>query len=578
MSENELRQALQEYAAPAVPPADGRDRILQRVERRRRIPVAVLAAAVVAAVIGVGLAVLPRSSGPTDEPAAAYSARACPADVTRVPVGKLPTKGIVSARYCSQAAPAATWHPEVVDPEALVTHLPGFAGKVRAAEEPPQPRCGPRRSDPLDALVVTLSSGGQVRLAAFSCRIVKGRGPTSVQEPWVTLFADALDRQREEQAYTRKVGGRLDCNDVGVLQGPVRPGREEFVAAAACNVALSPKQLGRLQDAWSRAREVRADRNDEYACMRTGKPASLVVRSSRGDLVALSQSRCGFLYLPSHRSGRFWRLPISLANLGGAPTSRPYDAPPCPEKSQQVEATDLTGTGGVHAIRLCVVPFTSGIEPPTIQGPEALVVDLDEFLASLKDLPAYGDERCAAADYFGQDSLMLFLDGRSVRLPASWCQATTVAGRQVDGGDIRQAFLDALDRQRDTLRYESGDMSAPDCTVVGGVPGPARPGRERLVAAVLCPDYNDKTTKPRQLAPEELERLDKAWAKAVEAEWKPDEDTDDCLDLDDEHAHVLARTNRGDVLALRPSPCGFLFTDRDPGGHWRIPIAVEDLG
>lgn len=288
---------------------------------------------------------------------------------------------------------------------------------------------------------------------------------------------------------------------------------------------------------------------------------------------------------------------LMLRPDGGAPqplddwqpertSNAPYEATACPDALPLPGDANrvLPDLGGVQSVRLCVdttsrlagepVALDEGLPSPEL---EALVVGVGDLAAGVAALPAADPARCAAISVLPTaDALMFVLaDGGTVLVPATMCQDVRRGDTTLDGQTLREAFLAALDRQREEVGYQrvvDGDVP---CRF-SGQPGPVRPGRERLVAAVRCPDVNG-STEPTQLDAARLERLQAAWRDATSAQWQPDEGGDACLSLDDEQPRVVARTDRGDLLWLQPSPCGFLFTDGDPGSHWRIPVTLDGL-
>lgn len=268
-------------------------------------------------------------------------------------------------------------------------------------------------------------------------------------------------------------------------------------------------------------------------------------------------------------------------------TTAPYDAPGCPATLPMPGAgSRLPEEAAWKSVRFCSDTSSglAGGEPETgyegkpVLDPEALVFGIDKFARDIAAMPAADPGRCATISVLARADALVFTleDGTQVPVSAAMCQDVSRGATVLDGQALRQAFLQALDHQRDDYGYERDEATALTCPTYG-LPGPVRPGRERLVAAVVCPGFNDVDAEPRHLDAAQLDRLQEAWEKAVEAEWKPSEDEDECLTMDDERGRLLALTNRGDVLTMQTSPCDFLFVDRDPGRHWRIPITLEAL-
>lgn len=269
-------------------------------------------------------------------------------------------------------------------------------------------------------------------------------------------------------------------------------------------------------------------------------------------------------------------------------STAPQLAAPCAsivDPSGQLRYDDLPDLSQVESVRFCSDRRSRLAGEPValdeggpVHDPEALVFGVEEFAATVNAMPAADPARCAAISVLNRADTLSFAlsSGQVVAVPATMCSDVDRDGTTVDGFALREAFLQALDGQRERVGYEASVEEPVPCAF-NGLAGPVRPGREQLTAATLCPDYNDPGGEPRPLTDAGLARLAAAWAKATQEQWSPSEDEDECLTLDDEQQHLVVATNRGDLLRLRPSPCGFLFTDTDPGGHWRVPVALEDL-
>uniref|UniRef100_UPI00160180D5 hypothetical protein n=1 Tax=Nocardioides stalactiti TaxID=2755356 RepID=UPI00160180D5 len=248
--------------------------------------------------------------------------------------------------------------------------------------------------------------------------------------------------------------------------------------------------------------------------------------------------------------------------------------------------TEAGNIADVVAVRACpdLLGYT-GSDPGSVDPAQvalladhdALVVGLQQFRDAVAALPLGIPEMCATIDIlYSRDSLMLVrADGSTTLLWAAPCTTVTVDGRDVEGAAVTSAFQDSLDRQRDDLDYTRPYDGSPRCdTRVTG--GPARPGREQLVAATYCgPD--EMAGVP--LTDDQLAILRDAWDN-------PDplgddlEETgeNDCLEGGD-GGYLRVATDRSDVVWLFTNPCGYLRWDSwRPGEGAAIPTTFEELG
>lgn len=271
-------------------------------------------------------------------------------------------------------------------------------------------------------------------------------------------------------------------------------------------------------------------------------------------------------------------------------SSAPYDAPACPATLPELAdaRTSVDSLEGLTSVRRCPDLASPGlsVDTPTaseqraiLAGMDALVDDLPGFADRVAATEAFDPGRCATISVFNtRASLQLtFADGRQVLLPTPTCSPITVAGHQVDGGDLGHAFLAALDQQRDELAYRRPFNGPPTCEGELAGSGPARPGREDLVVAVHCtPDGASQAL----LSNAELTDLNAAWADATDVPADPDaREESTCTAPEQPPSYVVAGTDRSDVVRLADTGCGFLVWDGwRPGGAKAIPTTLARLG
>jgi hypothetical protein len=246
----------------------------------------------------------------------------------------------------------------------------------------------------------------------------------------------------------------------------------------------------------------------------------------------------------------------------------PYSAAPCPD------AAALPSNGpfpdGIVAVRYCAVPFNGF--PAAPGPPDALVEDLGSFTDVVSAIPDADPARCAAVDVLPSDSrlLLVLADGTTAAVPTGMCQDVSVGGRTVDAGEVTQAFLGALDRQRSGFGYTSDAFEAVTCETPATI-GLATPGRELLVEAVVCPPEAGGAGTPVDDAG--VRRLDGAWSAAEVVA-----DSDLCVAPGPPPSSVLARTDRGDVVRLAANHCGSLDFYRDLGSSANeVPVTIDEL-
>lgn len=280
-----------------------------------------------------------------------------------------------------------------------------------------------------------------------------------------------------------------------------------------------------------------------------------------------------------------------------APT--PYDVKRCPAWLPDPDNANrvVTGLDDVVAVRMCP-DFDPRRHPGWSPSPEnlaelddadALVHDVNSFTARVRDLPLGLPDYCRDGGIYIDEGFAFHrADGTEVLLSAAGCQLVTIEGRNVDGGALRELYLTALNRQRSKLEYSRPFDDELRCTAAERG-GPVRPGREELVAAVLCdlPPGAESIApglKPMRLDADQLAALNRAWNQPGKAVIREGDGPHECLDgLAEPPSFILAATDRSDVVQLIDSPCGFLVwhgTLLLPAGDGgaTIPITLEQLG
>jgi hypothetical protein len=270
-------------------------------------------------------------------------------------------------------------------------------------------------------------------------------------------------------------------------------------------------------------------------------------------------------------------------------TTEPYDAPSCPETLPDREEMDtrVPDLRGATSVRLCgdTRDFEFLADPPTVQeldaapGPEALVSDLEGFADQIRAIPATDQGRCATIDLIpSSTSLVITYPDRVAIVPATICTNLRLQDRVIDAAELRYAFDDALDRQRDQYAY-GRTIETPLACRTFRPSGPVRFDRERIVAAVRCDPSTGSPPTPTALPSRGMERLQDAWTRArVHVNDVPLGTEDDCTELEERPIEIIARTDRGDVVRLFESPCGYLVLDGDrPGESFDIPVTAAQL-
>jgi hypothetical protein len=234
----------------------------------------------------------------------------------------------------------------------------------------------------------------------------------------------------------------------------------------------------------------------------------------------------------------------------GSLSGDPYSAAACPEVLPA--SGPLPDLSKVKAVRYCAAGLNGF--PATPGPPDALVYGIDDFATLIDTLPAADPARCAAVDVIPSDSRLAYelADGSMVFTPVTMCTDVTVGDRTVDGAEVGQTFFAALDSQRyvDDYALEPAEIDLNCQTPTSS--GPAQPGREQLIAVAICP-ADDPESLGGALASGSDDSVEEAWATATSL------DPSVTCEKFDPTPSLVALTDRGDVVRLEGSPCGYLL-------------------
>lgn len=271
----------------------------------------------------------------------------------------------------------------------------------------------------------------------------------------------------------------------------------------------------------------------------------------------------------------------------------PYDAPTCPPHLPDAGAavTTMTDLSGIVSVRLCpeLNPNRDARWQPSaedlarLENADALVLDVDGFLASVRALPPGLPDYCETqkGPYIRQALLFLRADGTRELLTAPGCELLSIAGRRVDVGAVWNLYEPALERQRDTLTYTRPFDDELTCTTSERGDN-VRPGRERIVAAIAC-DFPPGAEsipdglQPIQLDSTQLAGLDRAWSRPGASLVRGPNGEHKCLDVQEPASFVIAATDRSDVVRLNDTPCGF-FVWNGSRNHFGATIPTSFSG
>lgn len=267
------------------------------------------------------------------------------------------------------------------------------------------------------------------------------------------------------------------------------------------------------------------------------------------------------------------------------PAPSPYDAPACPATLPELAdaGTSVGSLDGLTSVRMCpdLGPSALGTAVPDSQrkallaGMDALVGDLSDFAGRVARTDAFDPARCATIDVLNtRQSLQLtYADGHTELVPTAACSPITVAGREIDGQFLGEAYLAALDHQRSSADYVFHGTVPLTCDLQPS-PAPARPGRESIVAAVSCgPKGSAVALDERQLP-----TLAAAWGDP-----QPEPPYDENCNLRTDLPYLVAATDRGDVVVIRQQQCDVLtpqlaWAGVGGGEGIALPTTLDTLG
>lgn len=548
--------------------------------------------------------VTPVFDPPPDE---VYAAVPCPAELPSTSRSNkvIPDLDrVVGARLCGDVGTSPT-HPEPnrgpapsypASPDALVDGVPDFVERVRALPTPDPERCATIDAvSSRQALVFELNDGSTVLLGQGFCGDNELDGRPVDASAVVQSFLEALDAQRDAQSYQLGLDDlALGC-DADVTHSPATPGREQVAYAVGCTedgdaLMLRSSGLPLLRAAWDAPLPVAEELNDfgENECTELEtRPRDLLLTTDRGDVVRLFESPCGDLGYSSWRLGESFRIPVSYDEVvsdrplelpAPTPAPDPYDANTCPAEPPPDSAdADVTGLE-VDVEAVVSVTYCDAFATPTSPlTPEAFVGDaatLQEAVASVRPMSPL---QCLKLSFGLEGFVTVTLADGDAFSVASDCRRIEIAGARLAARQLPQVFLAALNRQRYQRAYGAdADYFACD---LDGRTGPVDPARDALVLADTCISHNKPALRP--LTPRALDLLRARWAEASPIS---DSELEECYTAADptEVGYLTVTTERGDVVRLTPSACGY-FVPEPPGAaldgpRYAVPVTFEELG
>lgn len=289
------------------------------------------------------VATQPRAADKGNGPLSPYDVSPCPARLPGPEManhGVTDLNGVVAVRLCPDLNPRGekTWQPtpdqlaQLEDADALVRDLAGFAADLRGLPAGLPEYCATDQGPYVgQSLALYRADGARALVAATGCELVTIEGRRVDSGALQELYFAALDRQRDDHAYTRPLDDELSCHSQA-RGGPIRPGRESLVAAVACDlppgaesipmdlepIQLDPAQLAELDRAWGRPGDaiVRGP-SGIHECLDPEEPPTyFLAATDRSDVVQLLDSPCGFLVWHGWDNHLGATLPTTLGALG----------------------------------------------------------------------------------------------------------------------------------------------------------------------------------------------------------------------------------------------------------------------
>ena len=280
-------------------------------------------------------------------------------------------------------------------------------------------------------------------------------------------------------------------------------------------------------------------------------PVVRAARARRRAQVALAGER--WPWWPSRVCWAVARSSTTIRTAGGrrgVSLGDPYSAAACPDVLP--ESGPMPDLADVKAIRYCAAGLNGFPAQPG--PPDALVYGIDDFGSILAATPDADPARCAAVDVIPSDSRLAYelADGSMVFTPVTMCTDVTVGDRTTDGAELGQSFFAALDSQRYVDDYVLEPLEIDLNCQTPTSSGPAQPGREQLIAVAICP-ADDPESLGGVLAAGSDDPVQKAWADGISL------DPAETCEKFDPTPSLVALTDRGDVIRLEGSPCGYLL-------------------